>query len=78
MSPLSLELGLGVLGLAMLLVESFGSVPRRLLAHAAIGGLTVALLILMFGVQTEVPASMAEFYTVDRLAVFYKALDRGH
>jgi NADH-quinone oxidoreductase subunit N len=74
MSPLSLELGLSVLGLAMLLVESFGTLPRRLLAYAAIGGLTLALLVLLFGTDTEVPASMAEFYTVDRLAIFYKAI----
>ena len=74
MSPLSLELGLGVLGLVMLLVESFTKLPRRLLAHAAIGGLTAALVALLCCVQTAVPASLAEFYTVDTLAVFYKAL----
>jgi NADH-quinone oxidoreductase subunit N len=74
MSPLSLELGLGVLGLAMLLVESFTKVPRKMLAYAAIGGMSAALLVLLFGAQNEVPAAMEEFYTVDKLAIFYKAL----
>lgn len=74
MSPLSLELGLGVLGLVMLLVECFSKLPRKLLAYAAIGGLTAALIALLGFVQTAVPASLAEFYAVDQLAIFYKAL----
>lgn len=74
MSPLSLEVGLCVLGLAMLLVESFAKLPRKLLAYAAIGGLSAALAALLCCVDTAVPASFAEFYTVDNLAVFYKAL----
>lgn len=74
MSPLSLELGLGVLGLAMLLVESFSKLPRRLLAYAGIAGLSAALLVLLFGAQTSVPESLAPFYSVDKLALFYKVL----
>ena len=74
MSPLSLELGLCVLGLAMLVVESFANLPRKLLAYAAIGGLTAALVALLCCVQTAVPASLADFYTVDNLAIFYKAI----
>ncbi len=74
MSSLSLELGLGVLGLLMLLAESFWKLPRRILAYFAIGGLVLALLVLLKGVQTSVPASLAEFYVVDSLAIFYKVL----
>ena len=74
MSPLSLELGLGVLGLVLLLVESFARLPRKLLAYAAIGGLLVALVSLLCCGTAAVPAHLAEFYSVDRLAIFYKAL----
>lgn len=72
MSPLSLELGLGFLGLVLLLVESFASVPRKLIAYAAIGGLLAALAALVSGAVGTVPESLQEFYVVDSLALFYK------
>ncbi|MFZ4767434.1 MAG: NADH-quinone oxidoreductase subunit N, partial [Roseimicrobium sp.] len=74
MSPLSLELGLGVLGLVLLLVESFAKIPRRLLAYVAIGGLLTAFFALLCCGATSVPEALADFYAVDRLAIFYKAL----
>lgn len=74
LSPLSLELGLGVLALMLLLVESFANVPRRLIAYAAIGGLTAALIGLFFCGLNAVPDSLAEFYAVDSLALFYKGI----
>lgn len=72
MSPLSLELGLGLLGLVLLLVESFASVPRKLIAYAAIGGLLAALAVIVSGAAGSVPDSLKEFYVVDPLALFYK------
>lgn len=74
LSPLSLELGLGVLALLLLLVESFANVPRRLIAYAAIGGLTAALIGLFFCAPNAVPNSLTEFYAVDSLALFYKGI----
>lgn len=72
MSPLSLELGLGLLGLVLLLVESFASVPRKLIAYAAIGGLLAALAVIVSGAAGSVPDTLKEFYVVDPLALFYK------
>ncbi|CAN5899224.1 NADH-quinone oxidoreductase subunit N [soil metagenome] len=74
LSPLSLELGLGVLALMLLLVESFANVPRRLIAYAAIGGLTATLIGLFFCGINAVPNGLAEFYAVDSLALFYKGI----
>lgn len=76
MSPLSLELALGVLGLVLLLVESFTRVPRKTLAYGAIGGLTLVLLILVSGGVSgdAMSADMRQFYAVDSLALFYKGL----
>ena len=74
MSPLSLELALGVLGLVLLLVESFTRVPRKTLAYGAIGGLTLALLILVFGGAKGQTPGMEDFYAVDALALFYKGI----
>jgi NADH-quinone oxidoreductase subunit N len=56
------------------MVESFASVPRKLIAYAAIGGLAAALVALLTGTVGAVPASMAEFYSVDRMAIFYKSI----
>ncbi|WP_009964430.1 NADH-quinone oxidoreductase subunit N [Verrucomicrobium spinosum] len=72
MSPLSLELGLGLLGLVLLLVESFANMPRKLIAYAAIGGLLAALAVVVSGAAGSVPDSLQEFYVVDPLALFYK------
>lgn len=72
MSPLSLELGLGLLGLVLLLVESFANVPRKLIAYAAIGGLLASLAVIVSGAAGSVPDTLKEFYVVDPLALFYK------
>ncbi|HSJ03006.1 MAG: NADH-quinone oxidoreductase subunit N [Verrucomicrobium sp.] len=72
MSSLSLELGLGLLGLVLLLVESFATVPRKLIAYAAIGGLLAALAALVSGLGNNVPQMLTEFYAVDSQALFYK------
>ncbi len=74
LSPLSLEIGLAVLGLVLLLVEAFTRVPRRTLACGALGGLTLAFLILIFGGAGAPAAHLKDFYAVDNLALFYKGL----
>jgi len=75
MSPLHLEIALAVLGLVLLLVESFATkLPRQTLAYAAIAGLSIALVLLLGGFAKAVPADVATFYTADSLAIFYKAL----
>lgn len=74
MSPLSLELALGVLGLVLLLVEAFTRVPRKTLAYGALGGLTLALIILVSGGASAQAPGMEAFYAVDSLALFYKGL----
>lgn len=74
MSPLSLEVFLGALALVLLLVETFASVPRKLIAYAAIGGLLFALVALFFCAKGAVPPGLTEFYNVDSLALFYKGL----
>ena len=74
MNPLNIELGLGLLGLLLLLAEPFVS-SRKVLAYVAISGLLVALLTLIVaGAGFAVPASVQEFYIVDKLALFYKAI----
>jgi len=73
MNPLHLELGLGVLGLVLLLVESFATIPRKTLASASIGGLSLAFILLCFGTgNTAIPDYLKEFYVIDSLAIFYK------
>src|SRR5262245_53177657 len=74
MSPLSLEIFLGVLALVLLLAESFAAVPRRTIAHAGIAGLLLALVALICCARGPVSAPLAEFYRLDTLAIFYKAL----
>jgi NADH-quinone oxidoreductase subunit N len=74
MSTLSLEVILGALALVLLLVETFATVPRKLIAYAAIGGLLFALVALFFCAKGAVPPGLIEFYKVDSLALFYKGL----
>ena len=75
MSPLVLEISLGVLGLVLLLVESFASVPRRVLAYLALAGLTTALVVLVTGAASgPIADNLKDFYAVDNLALFYKGL----
>jgi len=73
MNSLHLELSLGVLGLVLLLVESFATIPRRYLAYTAISGLVLAFVLLCAGSgNTVVPGYLTEFYVIDNLAIFYK------
>ncbi len=74
MSTISLEVFLGALALVLLLVETFATVPRKLIAYAAIGGLLAALVALFFCAKGAVPPTLVEFYKVDSLALFYKGL----
>ncbi len=74
MSPLSIEISLGVSALILLLLESFNMVPRKSIAHAVIALLVAALAALIFSPTDVVPASLGEFYRLDSLAYFYKGL----
>ena len=74
MSPLSIELSLGVSALFLLLLESFSMVPRKSIAHVVIALLVAALAALIFSPPAVVPTSMGEFYRLDNLAYFYKGL----
>jgi len=97
MNTLTLELGLGVLGLLLLVAESFrgfkcpkdagpllplckllevaGRISKKGIAYVAILGLFVALILLVTGLcKCPLPDSLAGFYAVDRLALFYKGL----
>lgn len=74
MNTLSIELGLAVLGLFLLMAEAFGLVSRRGVGYLGLVGLTVALGLLVSGWMGAVPESVSDFYAVDRLALFYKGL----
>jgi NADH-quinone oxidoreductase subunit N len=75
MNTLSLELGLGVLGLLLLVAESFSFIPRKSIAYVALAGVGAALVLLVTCASGgAVPAGLQEFYVVDRLALFYKGL----
>jgi len=71
-----LEIAVLVLGMAILMVESFAiRIDRRFLAFAAIAGLA-AVLVASFFVTPSGPLDQAtgfwSFYTADRLAIFFK------
>ncbi len=75
MNPLNIELSLGILGLLLLLAESFVANARRTIAYVAMAGLGLAFVLLVAGAgAASVPASVQEFYAVDSLALFYKGL----
>ncbi len=71
-----LEIAVLLLGMAILMVESFATrIDRRFLAFAAIAGLA-AVLVASFFVAPGGPPDQAtgfwSFYTADRLAIFFK------
>jgi NADH-quinone oxidoreductase subunit N len=71
-----LEIAVLVLGMAILMVESFATrIDRRFLAFGAIAGLA-AVLVASFFVAPSGPPDQAtgfwSFYTADRLAIFFK------
>lgn len=76
MNPLHVELGLGVFGLILLLLESFLTTSKRTIAYLGIGGLGLALIALISGscCGFQVPADLASYYAADSLAIFYKGL----
>lgn len=76
MPAYSLEIATVVLGLVLLLAEAFTSpTHKRRIAWAAIAGLSLIFLAL-FAVkpQTECGCAIWQFYTDDKLALFYKGL----
>jgi len=71
-----LEIAVLVLGLVILMVETFaGKIDKRVLAFAAIIGLALVLLASFFVAPSPSPAHAIgfwSFYTADRLAIFFK------
>src|SRR5437764_1699565 len=71
-----LEIAVLVLGMVILLVEAFATkIDRRILAFAAIAGLTLVLVASFFvvpGSSTSQATGFWSFYTADRLSIFFK------
>jgi NADH-quinone oxidoreductase subunit N len=71
-----LEIALLVLGIVILMVEAFAiKIDKRILAFAAIAGLTIVLLASFFVAPFPSPDQATgfwTFYTADRLAIFFK------
>lgn len=72
MSVFTLEAGLALLGLVLLMIEAFQpDVSRRTLGLTAIAGTALALVLLPF-CGTTLPAFMQPWHQLDTLALFYK------
>jgi NADH-quinone oxidoreductase subunit N len=72
MSVFTLEAGLALLGLVLLLIEAFKpDISRRTLGLAAIAGTALALVLLPF-CGTSLPGFMQPWHQLDTLAFFYK------
>src|SRR5205814_8924876 len=71
-----LEIAVLVLGMVILLVEAFATkIDRRILAFAAIAGLTLVLVASFFIAPNGTPVQATgfwSFYTADRLSIFFK------
>jgi len=71
-----LEIAVLVLGMLILMIEAFvEKIDKRVLAFAAITGLTIVLICSFFVVPLPSPAvanGFWNFYTADRLAIFFK------
>src|SRR5215475_5031886 len=71
-----LEIAVLVLGMMILMIEAFaGKIDKRVLAFAAITGLTIVLVASFFVVPSPSPGHATgfwNFYTADRLAIFFK------
>ena len=71
-----LEIAVLVLGMVILMVEAFATkIDKRILAFAAIAGLTIALLASFFVAPFPSPNQATgfwSFYTADRLSIFFK------
>ncbi len=75
MSVFTIEAGLALLGLALLLVEAFmPDISRRALALSAMAGTALALVLLVFASHdtASLPAFMRPWHQLDTLALFYK------
>ena len=79
MNPITaplLEIAVLVLGMLVLMIEAFSEkIDKRVLAYAAITGLTIVLIASFFVVPSPSPALATgfwNFYTADRLAIFFK------
>lgn len=75
MSVFSIEVGVALLGLAMLLIEAFvPSISRRALGLIGMAGLALALVLLIAAPKTvdSLPGFVASCHQLDSLAVFYK------
>ncbi len=72
MSVFTLEAGLALLGLVLLLIEAFKpDISRRTLGLTAIAGVALALVLLPL-CDTSLPAFMRPWHQLDTLAFFYK------
>jgi NADH-quinone oxidoreductase subunit N len=72
MSVFTLEAGLALLGLVLLMIEAFKpDISRRTLGFTAIGGTALALVLLPL-CGTSLPAFMQPWHQIDTLALFYK------
>jgi NADH-quinone oxidoreductase subunit N len=72
MSVFTLEAGLALLGLVLLMIEAFKpDISRRTLGLTAIAGTAIALVLLSF-CGTTLPAFMQPWHQLDTLALFYK------
>ena len=71
-----LEIAVLVLGMVILMIEAFvEKVDKRVLAFAAITGLTIVLIASFYVVPSPSPSHATgfwNFYTADRLAIFFK------
>ncbi len=71
-----LEIAVLVLGMVILLVETFATkIDKRILAFAAIAGLAIVLLASFFVAPSPSPDQATgfwSFYTADRLSIFFK------
>jgi NADH-quinone oxidoreductase subunit N len=71
----NLEIAVIVLGILMLLLETFATgTDKRALGYAAIGGLTIIFIATFFLQPTPeaAPSGFWSFYTADPLAIFFK------
>ncbi len=72
MSVFTLEAGLALLGLVLLMIEAFKpDISRRTLGLTAIAGTAIALVLLPF-CGASLPAFMQPWHQIDTLALFYK------
>ncbi len=75
MSVFTIEAGLALLGLALLLVEAFKpDISRRTLGLTAIAGTTLALVLFIFAPHNSasLPGFIQPWHQLDSLALFYK------